>query len=1290
MKIGNFEVGDYVVKEEAGKRNLVFDCRNCVYGASMADDFHCRYHAIALLSEIEADLVICAEVYERVYDEAQAKMLSETANLRQKFNVESIWSYRHLGAAEKECEQFFSMRHDTMVKITHDLIAFDPLLSYLTLLREIKAEKTKLAEAGPAYGKCTQPFLATLEYVRKSFEETTIVQKSLDILTRLKDVPDTSVLYKNLFEAEVKPSFIGSRLLFKETEQLELLDEYSVLKSSVQIFKHPDKAEPLYIVNPPEYSLPPNQYFVMSKTKEIVAGYQPGKISLSSLSKSRKYFERIYESTIKDVARANRVELTNEETAELAEIVARYTVGYGILEVLLSDRNLTDIYLDSPIGQRPLYVVHSEFGQCQTNILYTNEEAEGLVSKLRAMSGRPFDEAHPVLDFDLPDLEIRTAIIGPPLAPDGVAFAFRIHKDTPWTLPQFLDKGFLNPLAAGLLSFFIDSQATTLITGSRGSGKTSLLTASMLEIMQNNRILVQEDSVTGDSEILVQRNGQMEFTTVGSLINGLAEKYGFIESNGIQLLDCNPENIFVFSLDKKGKMALKRVSQFSRHLVSKDIIEVGTKSGRKIKVTCDHSLFSLNSEGRIIPIRTADLCIGKKIAVPRQFPSCSTGLEKFSAFEILLKENRGFFVSEALKSLIANNWAFVKKIAFKKGYKKAAFSAWKRKGLLPIEIFKELSGTSEGKFPDLKFKVDKRSKPIPVEFSITNDLLLFSGLWLADGCFDGKFGVVVSVGDEPSKSVLRNVCNQFGLAARLHSDNFSTIISNTNFVWFLKNVLNLNGNAYTKRFPGWVFNLSQEQKGVFLKGLFSGDGYATKKEIGISLASKNMVAQIQTVLLEMGIFARTSGLNPRDKTYKTYIGHAKNFCVFREKIGFLQEKKVQRLGSLCTHKPSQDASDVIPLAKETKEKIAGFIPGFNRHDYISRDYSIGRAKLQSMLSHTAQRTCLIQELEKIAYADVFWDEIVSLQKMESEKNWVYDFSVPETENFVCQNILAHNTLEIPVPYLKEIGFSIQRLKTRSPISVSKTESEVAPAEALRTALRLGDSALVIGEVRSREAKVLYEAMRVGAAGNIVIGTIHGDSAYSVWDRVVNDLGVPTTSFKATDVVVVARPIRFSGSLKREKRVVQITEVKKHWVDDPEREGGLLDLMLFDAKKDNLELLEDNLKESELFSKISRTSGLTMKEMWEDIKMRGYSKSFLVELKRNHNVPKLLEAENTVACNNKLMLFKQEEIEQNGKIDYGQVLGKWKYWVQNTYLPRLVKKKPETGKALPKKPQGEKK
>ncbi|MCX6800805.1 MAG: type II/IV secretion system ATPase subunit [Candidatus Diapherotrites archaeon] len=761
MKIGGFKVGEYTVRDIGGKRALIFDCKNCVYSATIADDHHCRFHVLKTLQDVEADRIVLAEVYERVYEEEPTKILMEIANLSQKFHVESVWSYSHLGKPAKECEQYFPERHQVMVRIANDLINFDPILSYLTLLNELRKEQEKIKQGSEEYAECTEPYLDSLVRVKQEFDKTVLVQKAKKLLTELAEMPDTKVIYKGIFEAEIKPSFIGSKLSFAGMENLEILDEYGVKDTTVQIFSKPDKLEKIYFVNPPEYSLAPDKYFVLSKTREIVATYKPGKTSLSTVATSRRYFERMYESTIKEIAEYYKVRLTPEEMVALGQVVARYTVGYGILEVLLNDRKLTDIYIDAPIGGKPIYVVHADYGQCQTNVTFTENEANSLISKMRAMSARPFDEAHPVLDFDLPDLDSRVALIGPPLSPSGSAFAFRLHKITPWTLEQFVDVNYINPLAAGLLSFFTDMQATTLIAGSRGSGKTSLLSAVMLEIPMNSRIIVQED-----------------------------------------------------------------------------------------------------------------------------------------------------------------------------------------------------------------------------------------------------------------------------------------------------------------------------------------------------------------------------------------------------------------------------------------------------------------------------------------------------------------------------------TLELPIDYMKEVGFNIQRLKTRSPISVSKTETEVAPEEALRTALRLGDSALIIGEVRSKEAKVLYEAMRIGAAGNVVLGTIHADSAYSVWDRVVNDLEVPTTSFKATDLVVVARPIRFKGSSQRVRRVVEITEIKKHWNDDPEREGGLLSLMSYDAAKDSLELMEDNLKESELLQKVQKTSGMTVNEIWEDIRLRGNAKLFLVEQKNKLKLPSLLEAECTSLCSNKLLLMKEIMIEEEGKANYEQLLGQWKNWVNTVAIPRFSSEKEE--------------
>ena len=122
-------------------------------------------------------------------------------------------------------------------------------------------------------------------------------------------------------------------------------------------------------------------------------------------------------------------------------------------------------------------------------------------------------------------------------------------------------------------------------------------------------------------------------------------------------------------------------------------------------------------------------------------------------------------------------------------------------------------------------------------------------------------------------------------------------------------------------------------------------------------------------------------------------------------------------------------------------------------------------------------------------------------------------------------VTIEDTPELPVESLRDHDRDVQALHTDAGGSVGSGSDagsagrSIPPAEALRSALRLGDGALVVGEVRGEEAGALYEAMRVGAHGHAVLGTIHGDSAAAVCERVVSDLGVPVSSFAATDMVV---------------------------------------------------------------------------------------------------------------------------------------------------------------------------
>jgi len=165
---------------------------------------------------------------------------------------------------------------------------------------------------------------------------------------------------------------------------------------------------------------------------------------------------------------------------------------------------------------------------------------------------------------------------------------------------------------------------------------------------------------------------------------------------------------------------------------------------------------------------------------------------------------------------------------------------------------------------------------------------------------------------------------------------------------------------------------------------------------------------------------------------------------------------------------------------------------------------------------------------------------------------------------------------------------------------------------LRTSLRLGDSCLIIGEIRSKEAKVLYEAMRVGAMSNVVAGTIHADNPYGVFDRVVNDLDVPRGSFKVTDLIIIVNQIKDPTGLTRVRRVFSVTEVLKNWEHEPEFQ----DLLVYNPQSDMLEPTDFLMKgKSVVLNQIlGRTRGYkNYNDMLNDIMLRSWSKELLVKI-----------------------------------------------------------------------------
>jgi len=216
-------------------------------------------------------------------------------------------------------------------------------------------------------------------------------------------------------------------------------------------------------------------------------------------------------------------------------------------------------------------------------------------------------------------------------------------------------------------------------------------------------------------------------------------------------------------------------------------------------------------------------------------------------------------------------------------------------------------------------------------------------------------------------------------------------------------------------------------------------------------------------------------------------------------------------------------------------------------------------------------------------------------------------------------------------------------------------------------VRLGDSSLILGEIRGEEAKALYEAMRVGALANVVAGTIHGASPYAVFDRVVNDLQVPVTSFKATDCVIVCNPVKSPDGLHSWKRVLQIAEVRKHWQKDPLQEAGFVDLMKYDVKEDKLKASDDLINgDSEIIKNIAaNVKGWAgdWDAVWDNIMLRQKIKQETVDFAEKMKRPEILEAGFTVLSNNAFHQISDKVREEVGMPICEKVFPEWKAWLE---------------------------
>lgn len=184
-----------------------------------------------------------------------------------------------------------------------------------------------------------------------------------------------------------------------------------------------------------------------------------------------------------------QVVLTGVERNRVINRIINESVGYGPLEALLDDEEITEIMVNGPYE-----VFYEKKGKLyKTDIQFRDEEAlRHVIDRIVAPIGRRIDVSSPMVDARLPDGSRVNAVI-PPISLKGSLLSIRKFRKDPIRLDDLVSFESMTPEMAQFLVSMVQAKLNIIISGGTGSGKTTLLNALACYIPENERIITIED-----------------------------------------------------------------------------------------------------------------------------------------------------------------------------------------------------------------------------------------------------------------------------------------------------------------------------------------------------------------------------------------------------------------------------------------------------------------------------------------------------------------------------------------------------------------------------------------------------------------------------------------------------------------------------------------------------------------------------------------------------------------------------------------------------------------------------
>jgi replicative DNA helicase Mcm len=434
-------------------------------------------------------------------------------------------------------------------------------------------------------------------------------------------------------------------------------------------------------------------------------------------------------------------------------------------------------------------------------------------------------------------------------------------------------------------------------------------------------------------------------------------------------------DITIPTLQQDGTLGTGHATKVWKREAPEQLYRITTQTGSSVTVTPSHPLF-VQQNAQFTPIRAEDLSVGDFIGVPQTIPSDGS-----DGLEATYRASQSY---NAVELSLPDRW--------------------------------------------------------------TPELARLLGYIVAEGYVeqreDNTGFVSITNNDEKVLADATQTLSDLGLNTTIREphdgkDAEELMCSSGEFVSFLAHCdSKLLTGSDTQRVPPAIQSASVEIKAAFLKAYIEGEGHvsATQREISVASMSRELLANVRSLLLSLGISSQLA--ERQNGSYRLRIS-GDQFKRYVDEVGFVTERKTQ-----ATLKHGSTASntnrDVVPnIGAELKRirealelpQASCNLPRSTYQHYERNRRNPSRDALSRVVSAfedamtdtTAEQTVIasdggvdsltrdVDALRQLADGDVGWEKIETIETVTPDDDWVYDLEVEGTHNYLTNNVISHNS-----------------------------------------------------------------------------------------------------------------------------------------------------------------------------------------------------------------------------------------------------------------------------------------